>query len=91
MRGPTKTVEVDPVPEATLKPDHEKVTSTLACHACQLLGVENGRPQRRPRPSQAERAARSASASHTPGGQCNGNVRRRVGNVTENESRLVLL
>ena len=90
MRGPTKTVEVDPVPEATLKRDHEKVTSTLACHACQLLGVENGRPQRRPRPSQAER--RSASASHTPVvGNVTKNVRRRVGNVTENESRLVLL
>lgn len=71
MRGPTKTVEVDPVPEATLKRDHEKVTSTLACHACQLLGVENGRPQRRPRPSQAERRAERERLTHACGGQCN--------------------
>ena len=55
MRGPTSSVEVDRVHGATLKPDHEKVTSTLACHACQLLGVENGRPNVVRDPAKQER------------------------------------
>ena len=80
MRGPTSSVEVDRVPGATLKPDHEKVTSTLACHACQLLGVENGRPQRRPRPSQA-------GAPHTS----NATRRRGLKREMRAELRLVLL